>query len=135
MRITSILFFVLLFLLSSFVGSKKKPDTGNNQNWFIGKWEGMGDQVDGSKWKVKLNVRSKKKITIEYPDLFCSGKWKVVKNSGDVINLKENIIKGTDKCDQGCEMTVQRISDSEINVSYSLKGYSGAYAKAVLHKM
>ncbi len=60
MRSSYLLFFALLFLFTSF-SSVKNPDTDNNPDWFTGKWEGMGDQVDGSKWKMKLR-RVKTKI-------------------------------------------------------------------------
>ncbi|OFX61610.1 MAG: hypothetical protein A2046_09920 [Bacteroidetes bacterium GWA2_30_7] len=137
MKITTITFLALLFVFSSFVNSKDNSDKKTITFWLKGKWEGIGNQIDGATWEVKLNVKSKFKISVEYPDLSCKGIWEIVSETDNVINLKENITKNNSgRCDQGVELVVEKVSDKEVIVNFFLKSYSEkSIAKATLKKV
>lgn len=103
--------------------------------WLQGKWQGTGDQIDGMRWAVKLDATNLGEIKIEYPDLSCGGNWKTENTKGKTANLVEELTFGLDKCDQGVEMVVKKLSKSKIKVTYFLKSYSpDAIATAILNR-
>lgn len=107
--------FALLFMLTltSCVSTK----------WLSGKWNGTGVQIDKMSWRVELDAENMKKIKIDYPSLACGGDWKIMTKSENLITFKENISYGVDKCDQGVEAFVKKISENEIEVTYYLRSY------------
>jgi hypothetical protein len=101
--------------------------------WMKGTWQGTGNQVDGQTWEVSLDAKNLSKIQIDYPDLDCGGKWKLVRKTENGANLRELLIYGLDKCDQNVEVVLSRVSDEQLKVEYFLKSYSEkAIATAIL---
>jgi hypothetical protein len=104
--------------------------------WLQGNWQGTGDQVDGMKWAVKLDATNLGNIKIEYPDLSCGGNWKTENTKGKTANLVEELTFGQDKCDQGVEMVIKKLSKAKVKVTYFLKTYSpDPIATAILTKV
>ncbi len=103
--------------------------------WLKGKWQGIGDQIDGMQWQAKLDATNLEDIKIEYPDLSCGGNWKMENKTGKTARMVENLTFGEDKCDQGVEMVVEKMSKGKIKVTYFLKSYSpDPIASAILTK-
>jgi hypothetical protein len=96
----------------------------NPSKWLRGKWEGMGDQIDGQKWKIVLDASDLRNVLINYPDLGCGGTWHLMRKSQDAPRLKEHITFGLDICNQDCEMILERLEDGSIKVTYYLLSYS-----------
>jgi hypothetical protein len=95
-----------------------------------GKWEGIGHQIDGQSWDIALNFENPKDITINYPSLGCSGIWTLEEANGELSIFKEKIMAGTEKCDQGCEVYLQKINKKQIKVTYYLRSYDPVNAIA-----
>lgn len=125
--------YVLLFTLACLAllhtGCASAP------KWLKGKWEGVGDQVDGQTWKVALDATKLRNIHIDYPDLDCGGKWKLVETAGKGAKVLEQLTYGLDKCDNNVEVVLERLPEGTVKVMYYLKAYSPeAIATAVLSK-
>ena len=101
-----------------------------------GTWTGVGDQIDGAKWDVVLTVKNAD-INIDYPSLKCGGEWRLVKKPETTIEFKELILFGADKCDQGVEVHVKKISNDKLEVLYYLREYdpTNPVATAELNKV
>ena len=131
------LYLAVFFLF--FIGSAWTVDpTGSADKlaWLNGHWEGVGYQIDGKTWKVELRKdKDSKNIKISYPSLGCSGEWTVVKNEKERILLKEKIIEGANRCDQGVDVVLTKVNDTHIAITYFLKSYSeNAIAHTLLIK-
>lgn len=94
-----------------------------NAKGFKGKWKGIGDQIDGHSWDIVLNFQDKNNISINYPSLGCSGNWTLQKTATNDNIFIENITEGTDKCDQGCEVHLQKLKRKKLKVVYYLRSY------------
>ena len=87
-----------------------------------GEWTGVGYQIDNSQWDVVLTVKGRQ-IDINYLSLNCSGEWRFAGRDGDDFEFKELILEGIDRCDQGVEVHVQKISEEEVRVQYFIRSY------------
>ncbi len=126
-HLVKVQFWVLLTLLIGLSGCAAAP------KWMKGTWQGTGNQVDGQTWEVSLDATKLSKIQIDYPDLDCGGKWKMVNKTDNGADLRELLTYGLDKCDQNVEVVVSRVSDQQIKVEYFLNSYSDkAIATATL---
>ena len=125
----------LLLLLSCFAFTVQKPEKNKLPDWFKGHWTGVGNQVDGQKWNVDLLVKSASKMKIDYPDLGCGGAWSIIEVHEKYLYLKETLQKGSDKCDQGVEIRIDRIADDKVEATFFVLSYSEtAVATAMLQK-
>lgn len=95
-----------------------------------GNWEGIGYQIDGQSWDIALNFENKKNISINYPSLACSGIWTLQEVNDGLSIFKEKITVGTEKCDQGCEVYLQKINKKQLKVVYYLRSYDPVNAIA-----
>lgn len=103
--------------------------------WMQGTWQGTGDQIDGHQWQVALDATNLSKVKIDYPDLSCGGKWKIVESSEEGANVRERLTYGLDKCDQNVEVVIEKPSDGNMKLTFFLKSYSpDPIATAVLTK-
>lgn len=135
MKTLSLLIFCLPFLTNYESPGKFIQDSFEN-NWFEGVWEGMGYQIDGQEWKVVLRANSKNDIIIQYPDLNCGGSWQLISEGNDVLKFKEHITEGVNNCDQGVDITIKKLSETQIKVTFYLKWYSeNLIAEAILDKI
>lgn len=100
-----------------------------------GYWTGVGKQVDGKKWVIELEFYYQN-ININYPGLGCYGEWILEQDKEDESIYRENIKGGTDKCDQGAEVHVQRLSKKRLKVTYYLRTYDATnpIAKGILKR-
>jgi len=117
----TIMLIIILYLLTS-CGFNKL--ISSSENWLVGKWTGTGEQMDDTTWTLELNMSNEENISIVYPDLDCSGKWEITSQSKDMIIVKETILEGTDKCDQGVEIELRKINKSKLMAIFYLKDLS-----------
>lgn len=105
--------------------------------WIQGTWNGTGYQDDGQIWEVLLHANNPDTIKIEYPDLACGGNWKITSDSTHQMRFIENIVFGVENCDQGTEITVNKISKTEIEVLYYIRWIEKdkPIANAILKKL
>lgn len=94
---------------------------GGAPRWMQGKWEGMGDQVDGQTWLASLDATDLSKVVIAYPGLECGGNWLVEKRSGDACQLREHLAYGLENCDQDVEVVVHKPVDGVLHVEYFIR--------------
>jgi hypothetical protein len=83
-------------------------------------------------WSIKLTAENNA-YAIEYPSLRCGGKWTLVEISEDHAKFKESINRGLDKCSDGGDITLEKISDSQVSYKYTLP-IIGEVASATLRK-
>ncbi|MCB9223747.1 MAG: hypothetical protein R2780_03760 [Crocinitomicaceae bacterium] len=124
-----------------------------SNKWTYGSWSGTGEQVDNASWEIKLEVTKEEVFTVNYPDLFCGGHWKLigkgvetnVKRSGAHMKkskykkliFRETIETGADKCDQGAEIhLIQSDFDDVIIAHFYIRTYDAnkPIARAVLKR-
>lgn len=124
----------IVALLACFAFTMQKPEGKKIPAWFKGHWTGAGKQVDGQSWQVDLTVKSASKMKVDYPGLGCGGSWSIIEVN-DYIYLKEELQKGADRCDQGVEIRIDKLSDTQLVASFFLLSYSEeAVAKATMVK-
>lgn len=117
--------FTLLLLVAFAAMSVQSPDGKDKLDWMIGSWEGVGYQIDGKTWDIQLDfVSVDKLITIQYASLGCGGTWKLSDFKDTRATFVENIVTGTDRCDQGCKVVVTQVNETHISLAYFLESYS-----------
>lgn len=104
-----------LLILTSCSGTK----------WINGTWAGVGHQIDGKKWKVELEADIDGEVKVNYPTLSCGGHWEVTEKDKKQLKLAEKITTGKDKCDEGVDVEVKKLSKNQIEVLYYLRWYNG----------
>ena len=105
--------------------------------WINGGWQGTGHQIDGQTWEVRFFANLEAGYEIDYPSLVCGGIWEVEDANWHKLSFVESIEYGQDHCDQGVEVTVTRISRTEIEVNYYIRSLypEQPIATARLNKM
>ncbi len=89
---------LLLIIISSFYFSQNKTEN----------YVGVGFQKGTNEsWKIELSKNSDDTFSVNYPDLKCSGIWKIAKNLEDIYPVEEGVKSliaeekiniGLDKC-------------------------------------
>ena len=103
-------------------------------SWIKGTWEGTGYQTDDkTTWEMVLRA-SGKRFAIEYPSLNCGGRWKLISVSASRARLREILGHGQDKCADGGNVLIQRLSRNQIMFLYSYKGDKALTASAILNR-
>lgn len=126
-------FLQLAILASTLILTLGLKGCASAPKWIQGRWQGIGNQVDGQSWEVALDATHLSKIQIDYPDLDCGGKWKMVNKTENGADMRELLTYGLDKCDQNVEVVLSRVSAEQLKVEYYLKSYSDkAIATAML---
>jgi hypothetical protein len=114
-------------------GEARKPTGGQSSQWLEGVWKGTGYQkAPEMTWSIKFTAENNT-YTIEYPSLRCGGKWTLVEMNDAGATFKETITRGLDKCSNGGDITVEKISDHQISYKYTLP-IIGEVASATLSK-
>lgn len=104
------------------------------KDWILGVWEGTGYQVNtDTKWTIKFTAE-KDKYTIEYPSLNCGGEWKPIKVGKKKATFRETMIFGKDKCTDGGEAIIEKISATQISFKFIDVGSPDINATAVLKR-
>ena len=120
---------ILLLLLGASLSAQTKSN-----NWLKGTWEGTGYQIDDqSTWTMRLTARGRR-FSIEYPSLACGGRWQLISINGYRARFKERLDHGQDKCADNGNVTIQRLSRTQIFFLYSNAGTREVSASAVLKR-
>ena len=112
------------------------PTTEANDtfNWLDGVWEGEGYQTDtNSTWSVRLTI-AENNFAIEYPNIPCSGSWKVVDQNSGGGTFTEIITNGKSLCANNSRILLQKVSDRELSLKYSHENTRAVIATATLSK-
>lgn len=105
-----------------------------SQRWMGGRWEGKGYQIDSDEtWTMKLR-KQKKKFSIEYPSLECTGEWKLINFNKTRARFRENIKTNRENCEPTGSVIIQRLNSRQLMFIYSYKGSSQAVASGILTK-
>lgn len=107
-----------------------------NAQKFNGNWIGIGNQIDGKSWDIFLNYQNENNINISYPSLDCSGNWTLKRSDKKTSIFKEQIIEGSNKCDQGVEVHLQHLNKKTLKVLFYLREYDpkNPIAEGILYR-
>lgn len=99
----------------------------------LGHWSGVGDQSDGPRWKMELDVsRTDAGVCaiVRYPDLGCSGYWTCLEDGASHrIHAVERITEGRDRCADGVDVDIAMSHDGSRLVFEASAGDIRAKAK------
>lgn len=123
--------FYILFILLILVGATNYSAQDNS--WLQGNWEGNGVQDDGQSWSMKLSVVDDKYF-IEYPSLGCKGYWELVDFESSKAKFLERIDSGSTKCLDKVSVSLEKLSEWQIKIKFSIPGKTKVIANALLHR-
>ena len=122
----------IVLLLVTFATASHGQRSGTR--WLRGSWEGVGYQMDTeTTWPMKL-VRKKNRYSVEYPSLNCSGRWRLVSASRNLVRFTEEITVGREHCTDRGTVIVQRLSPRQIAYRYYIRGARDVTASAILNR-
>ena len=99
-----------------------------NNSQFIGEWEGMGSQDNGTHWSIRLNIRPNFYV-IDYPSLICGGVLTLIKSDNKSLVFKETLTYGIDRCINHGEIVLSKIAEHKVSYHwFSRKGKMEAVA-------
>ena len=102
--------------------------------WLRGSWEGVGYQMDTeTTWPMKL-VRKGNRYSVEYPSLTCSGRWRLLSASRNLVRFREEITVGREHCTDRGTVIIQRLSRRQIAYRYYIRGARDVTASAILNR-
>ena len=103
-----------------------------SQSWIRGTWEGTGYQIDDqSTWTMRFTAVGRR-FSIEYPSLSCGGKWQLLYINASEARFKEKLGHGTDKCINSGNVTIRRLSHSQVLYLFANPGARTVSASSVL---
>ena len=106
----------------------------DKKDWILGTWEGTAFQVDAqTTWTIKFAAQ-KDKYTIEYPSLHCGGDWTAIKVGKKKATFRETLTFGQDKCVDGGQAIIEKISDTQISFKFVDPGSPNVNSTAVLNR-
>jgi len=101
-----------------------------NSKLFNGEWIGDGEQTNGHKWSIRINIDSiKKKYTIDYPSLNCGGRLDFISTSGNKIEFYENFTYGYSRCVQGKVVLIKTSDNQSDFLWYDSNGRQDGWGK------
>jgi hypothetical protein len=100
--------------------------------WLEGEWAGSGKQLDGGTWSMQLTANGGA-YTVEYPNLKCGGRWKLVSWDSSAAVLTEVITHGSN-CVSGADIKVQRLGDDQIECQWTYANTDAEVATATLSR-
>ena len=122
----------IVLLLGTFATSSHGQNS--DTRWLRGSWEGVGYQMDTeSTWPMKL-VRKENRYSVEYPSLNCSGRWRLLSASRNLVRFREEITVGREHCTDQGTVIVQRLSRRQIAYRYYIRGARDVTASAILNR-
>jgi hypothetical protein len=125
-----LLFAIVLLLTFATASHGQSSDT----RWLRGSWEGVGYQMDTeSTWPMKL-VRKGNRYSVEYPSLNCSGRWRLLNASRNLVRFREEITVGRELCTDRGTVIIQRLSRRQIAYRYYIRGARDVTASAILNR-
>lgn len=122
---------LLLIVTATVVFPQSKS---RSRAWLRGTWEGKGYQIDSDElWTMRLTVKGNR-YQIEYPSLNCEGRWRpIIINSGKA-RFRETITRGIEACIDKGNVTIERLSRTQIAFRYSNQGTREVTASAILNR-
>ncbi len=102
---------------------------------FVGRWEGVGVQDDGSSWQMRVTLRGTRPgpcATVEYPTISCAAEWTCEQESGEVLRAREQLTEGRDRCIDGGAIEMRLDTSGRLEWRYSGGGVS---ARATLRRV
>lgn len=104
------------------------------EKWAEGIWEGTAYQSGPDKaWPVKLAVQNNS-YSIEYPALTCAGEWTLTGKKGSQAMFRERIVRGGTKCEDGGEVVLEKVSNTQLVFKYVSPRTNEIIASAILNK-
>lgn len=101
----------------------------------LGRWAGTGVQGDGQSWPLEVDLwttRSGACASVRYPSIPCAATWICVAQSSDgVLEAREELTEGHDRCIDGGTMTMRPVDD---HLEWQWQG-SGQTARADLTRV
>lgn len=105
-----------------------------DEKWTEGVWEGTAYQTAPDKaWPIKLAVQNNS-YAIEYPALTCAGEWTLKGKKGSKVTFQERIVKGGTRCEDGGEIVLEKVSNSQLVFKYVSPRTNEIIASAILNK-
>ena len=126
------LLFAIVLLLVPFATAShgQRSDT----RWLRGSWEGVGYQMDTeTTWPMKLVMKGNR-YSVEYPSLNCSGRWRLLSASRNLVRFREEITVGREHCTDRGTVIIQRLSLRQIAYRYYIRGARDVTASAILNR-
>jgi hypothetical protein len=74
------------------------------------------------------------KFSIDYPSLYCGGRWQLINLNSYRARFKEKLDHGQHKCTDNGSVVIQRLNRRQIFFLYSLAGSREVTASAVLNR-
>lgn len=103
-------FVFISFILISLTSCKSR--------WFVGSWEGLGQENEGITWSLNIDANNKDEINITYPGIETMTKWEVLFEKNDQIAYLEYNYFGSEDDKQVFTVLVNRISDDILEIKY-----------------
>ncbi|GIJ44098.1 hypothetical protein Val02_09840 [Virgisporangium aliadipatigenens] len=93
----------------------------------VGTWSGELLQSDGKRWPVEIRIGSDTAATVSYARPGCSGSLTPVGTVGPVVDVRERITSGTDRCTDTGTGTLRQPGPNELEYVYRPDGaaYTG----------
>ena len=105
-------------------------------SWLNGSWKGVGYQKNFSmNWNFSLFVDCENnRFESDYTGLSCGGEWTLLKGDENKAYFIEKMTKGLDLCNNGNTITVTKIDDNYITVTYFMPETGEMYVYSTLEK-
>jgi len=122
MKKLKVLLVVSSFLIIGSCGVNNTALSKKNKNWLEGQWTGLAFQIDikeDNQWTIQLEIDIQKETyNITYPSLSCSGRWELIKYSGEQATFNEIIENNTGACIERGTIILFKIDDNRVLFSY-----------------
>jgi hypothetical protein len=83
---------------------------------------------------MKLAIKGRRTISIDYPSLNCGGRWKLLNINGSKARFREELDHGQDKCTDHGLVVLERVNRRQLLYWYSLQDSNEITASAVLNR-
>lgn len=105
-----------------------------DEKWLEGAWEGVAYQNPmQSARPIKLTAQNNQ-YSIEYPTLTCAGELTLVQRKHSNATFRERITNGRGRCEEGGEILLEKVSNSQIVYKYFSPSVNDFVASAILNK-
>lgn len=106
-----------------------------DEKWLEGSWEGTAYQ--GSVFAartIRLAVQNNA-YALEYPSQSCRGDWALLQSQNGKATLREKRMNGRNSCEDGGEIVLERVNNSQLVFKYFSPGRNEIRASAILNKL
>ena len=101
-----------VFICSLLLSLSCLADAGqrNTISQFMGAWEGLGKQDNGTQWSIRVNIRPNFYV-IDYPSLTCGGVLTLLKTTDTSLVFKETLTYSITQCINHGEVVLNKIAE------------------------